>query len=304
MIPHMRRLLTLALVLLIGACARMPDTGLTTLKATGFADLRRSLLAKPLELDQFRLRGPFEVTTVLDREVDLATARPVVGDLYLAGAPGAAPLVILLHGYGNSKQDHSFQGLHLASWGMHCLVVTLPNTGPWNTNGRTVVRLVRWIREHPGELDPRIDGTSIVLAGHSFGGASMAIALADGAPAAGGVLLDPAGIGRDLPDYLRRIERPVMLLRADENRSVARNRGIFYRDIRSNVAEVSLRNAAHEDAQYPADDALTSEEAQITFASALTASAFSLAATGSLDYAWTSFAPAIRNDRLFNAHRK
>lgn len=290
--------------LLIGACARMPDTGVTPLKARGFADLQQRLLAAPADLEQFRLRGPFEVTTELDREIELPPARAVVGDLYLAAMPGKGPLVILLHGYGNSKHDHSYQGLHLASWGLHCLVITLPNTGPWNTNGRTVAQLVRRLRENPGALDARVDATTIVLAGHSFGATSMAIALADGAPAAGGVLLDPAGIGRDLPDYLRRIERPVMLLRADAARSVARNRDLFYRDIRQRVAEVSVRNAVHEDAQYPAIDARTSEDAQLTFAGALAAGAFSLAATGDIDYAWASFEPSIRKDQLFGPKRK
>ena len=40
------------------------------------------------------------------------------------------------------------------------------------------------------------------------------------------------------------------------------------------------------------------------FVSALTASAFGLAATGSLDYAWTSFENAIQKGIFFNARRK
>jgi hypothetical protein len=46
------------------------------------------------------------------------------------------------------------------------------------------------------------------------------------------------------------------------------------------------------------------EEAQITFVSALTASAFGLAATGSIDYAWNSFENAFKNGIFFNARRK
>ena len=46
------------------------------------------------------------------------------------------------------------------------------------------------------------------------------------------------------------------------------------------------------------------EEAQITFVSALTASAFGLAATGGLDYAWNSFENALKNGMYFNARRK
>jgi hypothetical protein len=46
------------------------------------------------------------------------------------------------------------------------------------------------------------------------------------------------------------------------------------------------------------------EEAQITFVSALTASAFGLAATGGLDYAWHSFENDLKKGIFFNARRK
>ncbi len=140
----------------------------------------------------------------------------------------------------------------------------------------------------------------------------MAIALADGAPAAGGILLDPAGIGKALPSFLRRINKPVMLLKADEKVSRARQRGFFYQFIPSGVAEVSISGAAHEDAQFPLEpapqksetDHAPTEELQITFVSALTSAAFSLAYTGGFGYAWTSFAGAIENGKLVNAKKK
>jgi len=43
---------------------------------------------------------------------------------------------------------------------------------------------------------------------------------------------------------------------------------------------------------------------QITFVSALTSAAFSLAYTGKLDYAWTSFGDAIKNGKLVDAKKK
>jgi hypothetical protein len=45
------------------------------------------------------------------------------------------------------------------------------------------------------------------------------------------------------------------------------------------------------------------EKAQIAFVSALTASGFALAATGSLDYALNSVANGINNGIFFNARR-
>ena len=199
------------------------------------------------------------------------------------------PLVIFLHGYGNTKEAHTFQAMHLASWGMHSLAVQLPNTGPWIRNGRTLAKIVSFIYRWPEIIDSRIDVNKIILVGHSFGGAAVAVALADGAPAAGGILLDPAVVGSDFPKYLRQIDKPVMLLGADEFVSLTRNRDYFYRFIRSGFSEISIKDAAHEDAQYPADVGLATEELQVTFVSALTAAALSLSANGNFDYAWTSF---------------
>jgi hypothetical protein len=43
---------------------------------------------------------------------------------------------------------------------------------------------------------------------------------------------------------------------------------------------------------------------QITFVSALTSAAFSLAATGKFDYAWASFGDAIKTGRIINPKKK
>ena len=90
------------------------------------------------------------------------------------------------------------------------------------------------------------------------------------------------------------------------------NRDYFYQYVRGGIAEVSIRDAAHEDAQYPSEFSLqnfgtdphTKEELQVTFVSALTSAALSLAATGGFDYAWSSFAPVLKNGKFFNARRK
>jgi hypothetical protein len=128
----------------------------------------------------------------------------------------------------------------------------------------------------------------------------------------GGVLLDPAGIGRELPQLLRRISVPVLVVGADEDIRPIRNRGQFYRFIPAGIGEISIRDTVHEDAQYPNEHTLRgfddepddSEEAQITFVSALTSSAFGLAATGGIDYGWSSFQNAIKSGAFFNARRK
>ena len=309
--PRKSLLLAIALLLLVSGCARLPRTGITSLKPATSGDLRGYLLSNKADLEEFRLRGPFAVVTKKDFGVTLPTAERVDADLYLASPAEKAPLVIILHGLDNSKADHAYQALHMASWGIHSLTLQLPNNGQWVANGSTVTRVVNAIYRQPELIDTRVDASRIILVGHSFGASSVAIALAEGAPAAGGILLDPAGIGEEMPKYLSRVAKPVMLLGADEKVSATNDRSYFYRFIRSGVGEVSIRDAGHSDAQYPAEIPVKffssepdTEELQITFVSALTAAAFSLGATGKFDYAWASFSDAIQNGRIFNAKKK
>jgi pimeloyl-ACP methyl ester carboxylesterase len=296
----------------VGCARRFPATELTPIKAASPADLEQYLLSRKPDVGLFRARGPFAVSERRDLEFPLLSGVRVEVDLFLCAATRRAPLVILVHGYDNAKEDHAFQAMHLASWGMHSMAVDLPKRGPWIANGRTLASLIDTIHRTPQLVDERIDGDKIIVAGHSFGATAVATALGEGAPALGGVLLDPAGIGRQLPQLLRRITRPVMVIGADEDIWPTRNRGQFYRFIPAAVGEVSIRDTLHDDAQYPNERTLRefedqpddTEEAQVAFVSALTASAFSLAATGNIDYGWNSFENAIKNGLFFNARKK
>jgi fermentation-respiration switch protein FrsA (DUF1100 family) len=296
----------------VGCTRRFPATEVTPIKAADPAELQRYLLSRKPNVAQFRSRGPFAVTERRNLEISLPSGFTVAADLYLCAAARQAPLVIVLHGQDNSKEDHAFQAMHLASWGMHGLAIDLPNGGPWLANGRTLATLADVIYRTPRLVDDRIDANRIILVGHSFGATAVAAALGEGAPALGGVLLDPAGIGRQLPQSLRRITVPIMVIGADEDIWPTRNRGQFYRFIPAVVGEISIRDTVHQDAQYPnqytlrpfQDQPDDTEEAQIAFVSALTAAAFGIAATGSIDYAWSSFETAIKNGVFFNARRK
>jgi Alpha/beta hydrolase family len=296
----------------VGCARRFPTPEVTRIKAENPAELQRYLLSRQPDVAQFRFRGPFAVIERKDLEILLDPDLTVKADLYLCAAASKAPLVIVLHGHNNSKEDHAFQAMHLASWGMHGLALDLPKGGPWVANGRTLAKLVDTIHRTPQLIDARIDADKIILVGHSFGATAVATALGQGAPALGGVLLDPTAIGRGVSQLLRQITVPVMVIGADEDIRPARNRGQFYRFIPHAVGEISIRDTVHEDAQYPnqhtlrtfEDDPDETEEAQITFVSALTASAFSLAATGNIDYAWNSFETAFKNGIFLNARRK
>ena len=305
-------LLVACLALLAGCSKQLPVTGVTSLRVANPAELEKYLLGHKPDLDLFRLRGPFRVTQRQDMEIRLTPDLTVSADLFLCAAAEKAPLVIIVHGYGNSKDDHVFQALHVATWGMHAMTVQLPNHGPWIANGRTLARLLSAIHESPEIVDGHIDATKIILAGHSFGATAVSAALGEGAPALAGILLDPAGIGRQLPSLLKKVHAPVMLIGADDEVWPTRNREYFFRFIPTGIAEISIRDAVHEDAQYPTEHPLqppqegpiATEESQVTFVSALTAAAFSLSATGNLDYAWASFGDVFRNGRFFNARKK
>ena len=299
-------------LMLAAGCTRMPVTDRAPVRASTVAELQDYLRSHKADLDLFRLRGPFAMTEHTNHELRLSNTERIRTDLFLSAAPGKAPLVIFLHGYDSSKEAHAYQAMHVASWGMHGLTVQLSKNGPWSSNGRTLARIVGLIHRSPGVIDERIDPSKIILVGHSFGAAAVAVALGEGAPAAGGIFLDPAAIGRDLPKSLQHIAKPVMVLGADAEVSSTRNRDYFYHFVRGGIGEVSIRDATHEDAQYPSESALhnfgvdphTTEALQITFVSAITSAALSLSATGTLDYAWTSFGTALGNGRLFNARKK
>ena len=303
-------LIAVAWLAIAGGCTRLPPTGVTPLKPASPSALRDYLLTQKADVDLFRARGPFGVATHNGHPLRLSGTQPIDADLYLSSSAEKAPLVILLHGHENTKADHAYQAYHLATWGIHSLAVTLPNKGPWTANGRTLARIAEYIRRQPDALDGRIDGSRIILAGHSFGAAAVAIALAEGAPVAGGILLDAAGTGKELPKFLGKVARPVMLLGADERVSPVRDRRNFFFYIRKEVAEISITDATHEDAEFrlepkePGSESTATEELQITFVSALTASAFSLGYTGNLDYAWRSFADGLATGKFFQPLRK
>jgi len=302
----------IACLMLLGGCTRGLDIGVTTIKPASLDELKTYVLKRKPDFEQFKLRGPYAVTVHKDRELRLSATERIDADLYLSASPERAPLVILLHGLDNSKQTHGYQALHLASWGMHSLSLQLPNNGPWVTNGHTLARMVKSIHDRPEIIDRRIDPQRIVLAGHSFGGTSVAVALAQGAPAVGGILLDPAGVSRTLPDHLGKIRVPVMVVSSDARVSVARNRDDFYDYMQGDVAEISISGASHEDAQFPLETAMPEagthtsarDDAQLSFVGALASAAFSLGFTGALDYAWSSFDAALRSGILLDARRK
>lgn len=306
------RLFLVLCLIVAGGCTRAPSVDRTPIKAQTIAELQEYLREHKSELDIFRARGPFTFTERTNHELRLSSTEVINTDLFLASSGQKAPLVIFLHGYEASKEAHAYQAVHLASWGIHSLTLQLSKRGPWDGNGRRLARLVHLIHRSPEILDRRIDVNRIVLVGHSFGASSVSVALAEGAPAAAAVLLDPAAIGRNLPVFLQKVRKPVLVLGADDEVIPTRNRDYFFEYMRGSVAELSIKNATHEDAQYPSQTAVqnfgadpdTTEELQLAFVSALTSAVLSLASTGTFDGAWATYDAAFKSGKFFNAKRK
>ena len=113
-------------------------------------------------VDLFRPRGPYAVAAREDFVIDLSSNEHIESDLFLSERSEKSPLVILMHGFDSSKKDHTYQALHLASWGMHSLAVQLPNKGPWVNNGKTLAKIVRLLYGAPKIIDNRFDINKIV----------------------------------------------------------------------------------------------------------------------------------------------
>jgi pimeloyl-ACP methyl ester carboxylesterase len=203
--------------LTLSACALvLPGAAAESLESATVSAQLGHLLEGQVRLDQLRARGPFAVTVQKNHELHLSAAKHIDADLFLPQYADNVPLVILLHGQDNSKETHANQAAHLASWGIACLALQLPNNGPWIDNGRTLATLANLIHRRPDMVDRRVDPNRIILAGHSFGGSAVAVALAEGARAVGAILLDPAAADDDLPLFLNQVTAPV---RSEEHTS-------------------------------------------------------------------------------------
>lgn len=292
------------LLLVVGGCARLATVDRTALKAQSLSELESQLQNRRAELDLFRLMGPFFVARQNNIALSISTYPPVSADLYLASHKAPAPLVIFLHGLNNYKESHAVQAMHIASWGLHCLTLQLPNNGPWVDNGKILGKVVDHLVRQPKLFNGRVDVNRIILVGHSFGAQAAAIALAEGARAAGGILLDPAVSDYGVPQYLRKIAHPVLVIGADQRVSSATNREYYSRFIRG-ASEVSVLGAAHEDAQDPSGSSLfANEDTHITFVSAITAGLLSLSMGQRFDYAWASYVEGLNNGRLIDPKRQ
>ena len=294
------------------ATAEGPDDALFAAPPVSFRELRTELLRREPELALFEQAGPFKVEVRENVAIRLPGSVTLIVDVARPLRASKAPLVIIAHGNHSHKEAHRYQAERLASFGMYVVAVQLPNTDQWVANGRLVGRLVRKLRASPRLVGDDVDTDALILAGHSFGGSAVTLAAGAGAAVRGLILLDPAVVADAVIPSMRRVRQPVMLLGADRAVFRSRKRRAFGKNVAGEFGEVSVTGATHDDAQEPSMFALsalgvdpyTSPEHQRLFTAAIAATAFSLGATGKLDYAWTALAPLLRAGDLRDAHRR
>ena len=293
-------------------CATTADHN-TQLQVKSYAELKTLLGANRPDIKTFIGDGPFSYKTKKDFKIRISDDAVVNADLYLSDHDDKGPLAIIQHGNNSGKSYHENQARHLASWGIHTLVLDLPNQKKWMKNAETIYRLTRLLAVWPDMIGKKFDPEAIIGIGHSFGGSAISIAAGKGAPFQGIILLDPAVISDEAIRYIAKIKTPVILLGADQDVFRSRQRTAFFRNVKKNIAEISVKDATHNDAQYPEQFVLSeyigltkspSGMRQRLFSSAILTSVMSLNLGGDADYAWSAFKPLVAQGLLIHPQRK
>ena len=278
-----------------------------------YEELRPYVFSKAPNISHFMKKGPYSFSVIKDFDIKVSKKENVSADIYYSSHKQIAPLVIFQHGNLADKNSHRNQARMVASWGMHAMIVSLPNKGRWMQNGKVLSKMVRLLHAWPELLEHSFDKNNIIVAGHSFGGSALAMAAGSRAPLKGAIFLDPALVDNKVKKYISKIEVPSVVIGADKKVFRARQRKAFYKNLKSDVVEISIKDSTHNDAQNPSLFSFpqmiglehgTSKEKQRKFTAAIIASAFSLASTGGNAYAWSAFQPAIKSGDIIQQKRK
>ncbi len=312
------RAVTLLLLLAgAGACVsshsshRSEKTSKTSSDWT-FAKMERRIVERPIPATRLSKPGPFRYTEHLNWRIALSPRETVITDAFIPDGQSPAPLVVFVHGNHSSKEAHRNQAKHLASWGFHSLALQMTKKAEWPANGDRLARLIRILATNPSVISERLDPRRIFVAGHSFGGSAATLAAASGAPVAGLILLDPAVVGPMVENAIPKVKVPAIVLGADRSVYKSRKRGLFWQRLGAEAGELSIRGATHDDAQHPSMfslsalgvDPWTSESQRRLFLVSITASALSLATTGSFELTWETLKPEIEKGRVVGVKRR
>ncbi len=257
-----------------------------------FKKIYRILKTIGPDLGEFSKQGPISYGIKEQQFIVLNNNLPISFDVVqpkLVAARG--PMVVIAHGNRSYKEAHRYQAVHLASYGFSVFLPQLPTTEQWDTNGLILKEFVKGISES-AEMRATQNQMKPILVGHSFGGSAVTMAAYLGTPISGLVLLDPAVFNENVGKLMWDVQSPAILLGADPEIYLARKRRLFRKHYGGDFAELTIKGATHNDAQYPTMfalnfyglDPVVQEKNQKLFTALLTASAFSLTLGDSHDF--------------------
>lgn len=270
-----------------------------------FREIELIVNGRKPSLTTFTSKGPVPVVVKKDFKIPLSTSESVTTDFYKPEQDTKSPLLIIQHGNRSGKEFHAQQAELAASWGINVITVEQPNRGRWLQNGKNLGDLVKLLHTWPSLLDDSFEPNEIILAGHSFGGSATAMAAGSGAPVRGIILLDPALVHKKVESFIKQINVPAVLVGADIKVFRSRRRDLFFKRKHSDIIELSIKDATHNDAQFPNMFSWrqtiglrpsTDTTRQQKFAAAIVASVFGLV-KGNGDQAQKFLLEAFRQDQ-------
>lgn len=251
-------------------------------------DIHLRLAVLPGGLERFNAEGPFGWTEKQDLKLTTSVEEQREVDVYLTSGRGKAPIVLISHGNFSGKRAHAEQARRLASWGFHVVVLELPNREQWLENGKRIFDLVQFMNRWPKFLGDNADPRNIILVGHSFGGSAATLAIGQGAPVTGAILLDPAVVHPSVKKAMTNAAVPAVLFGSDPKLFIARGRKNFVKNWGSEFMEFTIKGSTHDDAQGPSMfshytlgvDPFTDDKQRSLFTASLISAAVSLATSG------------------------
>jgi dienelactone hydrolase len=172
-------------------------------------------------------------------------------DFYLPPGSGAAPVVIVAHGFTRNRKTMAGWGGLLAREGFIAVVPDLPTWADHPLNGRALAELLAVVIGGKLIPEPKPSGRA-ALVGFSAGGLSTLLAAAGNTNVACWVGLDPVGRGRLAERAAESLNFPCFVLRAEPAPWNAHgNAREIFAALPGPAFSLVVKNATHVDAEYP-----------------------------------------------------
>ena len=189
----------------------------------------------------------------------------MVTDVYFPGstaagvdpAAGPCPVIVLGHGFAQSRNQHVNQGLQLATRGYIVLIPSFNGSSDHARNGQDLSKCVDWILARHGDaasiLFGQVRTQAVGATGHSAGGLSAILAAANDPRFRALSLMDPVDNGGQGVDALAAVNVPVAITWSEPSSCNASGSAeVLYAAARGVRRGMRIVGANHTDPQDPA----------------------------------------------------